>query len=57
MKDVRGVAGTSSDGQKDGRKDGRNDGRTDRRTHTRTDEGHFYIPPPPTSGDNKSEVC
>ena len=43
MKDVR-------DG-KDGRKDGLNDGRTDGRTHTRTDEGHFYNPPPPTSGD------
>ena len=21
--------------------------------HTRTDEGHFYSPPPPTSGDKK----
>ena len=47
MKDVRGVEGTRSDG----RTDGRNYGRTGGRTHTRTDEGHFYSPPPPTSGD------
>ena len=47
MKDVRDIAGTRSEGWKDGRKDGRNDGRT----HTRTDEGYFYSPPPPTSGD------
>ena len=39
MKDVRGVAETRSDGMTEGR------------THTRTDEGHFYSPPPPTSGD------
>ena len=36
MKDVRGVAGTRSDGRKDGRKDGRNDGWNDGRTHGRT---------------------
>ena len=50
MKDVRGVAGTRSDGRRD---DGRTGGMTDGRTHTRTDEGHFYSPPPPTSGDEK----
>ena len=38
MKDVRGVAGTRSDGGKDGQNDGRTDGE---RTHTRTDEGHL----------------
>ena len=43
MKDVRGVAVTRANERKDGR--------TDRRTHTRTDEGHFYSPPPPMSGD------
>ena len=48
MNDVRGVAGTRSDGRKDGRKDGLTDGRM----HKRTDEGHFYSLPPPTSGDN-----
>ena len=42
MKDVRGVAGTRSDGMTDGR------------THIWTDEGHFYCPPPPTSGDSKT---
>ena len=46
MKDVGGVAETRSLG--------RTAGRTDGVTHTRTDEGHFYSPPPPTSGDNKS---
>ena len=44
MKDVGGVAGTRF----------RTDGRTEGRTDTRTDEGHFYSPPPPTSGDNKA---
>ena len=44
MKDVKGVAGTRSDGQKDGWNDGR--------THTLTDEG-FSKAPPPTSDDNK----
>ena len=32
--------------------EGRMDEQTDGRTHTRTDECYFYIPPPPTSGDN-----
>ena len=41
MKDVRGVAGT------------RSDGRNDRRTDGQMDEGHFYSPPPPTLGDNQ----
>ena len=40
----------------DGRKNGRNDGRTDRRTHTWTDKGHFFSPPPPTSGDKNLYV-
>ena len=48
MKDVGGVAETKSLG----RTAGRTEGRTDAITHTRTDEGHFYSPPPPTSGDN-----
>ena len=39
MKDVGGLAGTRSLG----------------RTAGRTDEGHFYSPPPPTSGD-KTEL-
>ena len=39
MKDVGGVAET------------RSLGRTDGITHTRADEGHFYSPPLPTSGD------
>ena len=37
-----------------GDKIGRTEGMTDGRTHTRTDEGHFYCPPPPTSGDSKT---
>ena len=41
MKDLRGVTGKDL-------KDGQNDGRC-----TETDEGHFYSPPPPTSGDNE----
>ena len=50
MKDVKGVAGTRSDGQRDGRDDGR--------MHTRPDEGFSIAPPPlppppPTSDDNK----
>ena len=49
MKDVGGVAETRSLG----RTAGWTEGRTDGITHTRTDEGHFYSPPPPTSGDNK----
>ena len=48
MKDVGGVAETKSLG----RTAGRTEGRTDAITHTRTDEGHFYSPHPPTSGDN-----
>ena len=36
----------------DGQTDGRTDGRTDDGiTPTRTDEGHFYSPPLPMSGD------
>ena len=46
MKDVGGVAETRSLG--------RMAGRTDRITHTRTDEGHFYSPPLPTSGNKNS---
>ena len=61
MKNV-GVADTRSFGRMDGRKDGRTkgrpegrtDGRTDGITHTWTDEGHFYSPPPPTSGDKNA---
>ena len=45
MRDVGGVAETRSLG--------RPGGQTDGITHTRTDEGHFYSPPPPTSGDNQ----
>ena len=45
MRDVEGVAETRSLGRPAGRSDGI--------THTRTDEGHFYSPPPPTSGDNQ----
>ena len=47
MKDVRGVAETSSLGRTAGRTDARNN------THTWTDEGNFYSPPESTSGDNK----
>ena len=43
MKDVGVVAETRSLG--------RTAGGTDGITHTRMDEGHFYSPPPPTSGD------
>ena len=43
IKDVRGVAGTRSDGWTDGR------------MHTQTGEGHFYSRPPPTSGDKN--IC
>ena len=50
MKYVGGVAETRSFG----RTAGRTEGRTDEITHTRTDEGHFYSPPPPMSGDNKA---
>ena len=39
MKDVRGVAGTRSDGRKDGRKDGRND----RRMHAHTDVRRSFL--------------
>ena len=46
MKDVRGVAGTRSNGRKDGMTDG----------HTRKDEGHFCSSRPPTSGD-KNRKC
>ena len=56
MKGVGGVAETRSLGRTDGRTDGRPDGRTDGITHTRMDEGHFYSPPPPTSGDNKQSL-
>ena len=28
-------------------------GRKDKLAHTGTDEGHYYSPSPPTSGDNK----
>ena len=44
MNDVGGLVGQSLS-------DGRPDGQTDGITHTRSDEGHFYSPPPPTSGD------
>ena len=47
MKDVGGVVETRSLG----RTAGRTDGRTNGIMHTWTDEGHFYSPPPPTSGD------
>ena len=42
-------------GRTEGRMDGMTDGQTDRQTdgHTRTDEGHFYSPPPTTSGDKQ----
>ena len=45
MKDVSVVVGTRLGGWKEGR----NDGWTD--AHL-TNEGYFYSPPPPTSGDN-----
>ena len=48
MKDVRGVAGTRSDGRIDGRTDGRTHGRTHGRTRVIS-----IVPPPPTSGDKK----
>ena len=48
MKDVGGVRETRSLG----RTAKRTEGRTGGITHTWTDEGHFYSPPPPTSGDN-----
>ena len=48
MKDVGGVAETRSLGPTEGRTDGI--------THTRMEEGHFYSPPPPTSGDNKKAI-
>ena len=35
--------------------DGRPDGRKDGITQTRADEGHFYSPPPPTSGDKEKD--
>ena len=38
--------------QMTGQMDGKTDGRTDGITHTQMDKGHFYSPPPPTSGDN-----
>ena len=44
MKDVRGAAGTRWDGWTEGP------------TRTRMDEGHFYSPPPPTSGDKKHNM-
>ena len=47
MKDVGGVAETISLGRMDVRKDVRTDGIT----HTQTNEGHFYSPRLPTSGD------
>ena len=47
MKDVGGVAETRSLGWTEGRADEWMDGIM----HTGTDEGHFYSPPPPTSGD------
>ena len=51
MKDVGGVAEKRSLGQTAGRKarwrEGRNNALTD-------DEGHFYSPPPPMSGDINS---
>ena len=54
MKDVGGVAETSSLG----RTVGRTEARTEGITHTRTDESHFYSSPPPMSGDNKElEMC
>ena len=49
MKDV-GFAKTRSLGQTAGK----TDIRMDRITHTLTDKGHFYSPPPPTSGDNEA---
>ena len=51
MKDVGGAAETRSLGQTAGRTEGRTDGITD----TQTDEGHFYSPPPPTSGDKYTD--
>ena len=50
MKDGGGVAETRSLRWTDGR----TEGRADDITQTRTDEGHFYSPPPPASGDNYS---
>ena len=43
MKDVGGVAETRSLGWRDGI------------MHTGRDEGHFYSPPPPTSGDKNHQ--
>ena len=37
----------------DGQKDGWNEGMKDGQMHTQTDEGHFYSPPLPMSGENK----
>ena len=46
MKDVGGVAETRFLGRTAGLTDGRNNA-------PRADEGHFYSPPPPTSGDKE----
>ena len=46
MEGIGGVAETRSLRRK---------GRTDGIMHTRTDEGHFYSPTPPTSGDKNSD--
>ena len=48
MKDVRGVVVVETDWT-----DRKTDGMKDGQMHTQTDEGHFYSPPLPMSGDNE----
>ena len=54
-KDVGGVAETRSLGLTAGWMEGYMKGWMDRIMHTQMDEGHFYSPSMPTSGDNKPQ--
>ena len=48
MKDVRGVVVVEKDWP-----DRKTDGMKDGQMHTQTDEGHFYSPPLPMSGETE----